>query len=267
MPNLQADWPELIGLTGVTAAASMAAAWAFMKFFGAKVIGHQFDRRLEEFKAEQTAKIEAVRASQAQTLERLRFDIGASLDRTAKLHQFEFEVLPTAWKLLQAAVQATGELTARFRFGTDINSMGEKERRELFQSRGFTPAQREHIEEAFFGGPVKAQEAFNEVDELHRNRRAVDAYKALNACLLEQGIFIQADLRQRLREVAELIRNALYEQQDDREGLLTGKSSERRAKRDLLSSTWEQHRGEIEELLQGRLWNSRLPSIDQRAPS
>ena len=72
----------MLGL-GITATAMVAAAYAFFQFLGRRWLEARFAERLEKFKHDQN-----------QEIERLRYRINALMDRTTKLHQHEFEVLP-----------------------------------------------------------------------------------------------------------------------------------------------------------------------------
>jgi hypothetical protein len=259
MPSV--NWPELLGSVGITIVTAAAAAAGFVKFFGGKMVNHQFDRRLEAFKSE-------LAANQAHSLERLRFDVSASLDRTAKLHQHEFEVLPTAWRLVQQAVAATHTVTSMWTMTYDIVSFGPKERLEIYEKREYTPSQREHIEAGVAKGIIAGQEALNVVEYHVRRRAATTMHSTLHNYLLDHGIFIQAELRDRFRAVDDMIYAALREHDEDQAGGLEGGTLEsRRRHRDALETEWLRLRDEIENELQARLWNSRLPAVDQRPSS
>jgi len=70
-----------IGAIIVAGGGLVAMTFGLFKFFGEKWLNNKFDERLASFKH-----------AQQQEIERLRFRINALMDRTAKLHQWEFEV-------------------------------------------------------------------------------------------------------------------------------------------------------------------------------
>ena len=80
------------------------ALWLF-KLFGEKWLSSKFAKRLEAFKHDQQKEIE-----------HLRFEISKLLDRTIKLHQREFEVLPRS-------MGASHEVLSRRKGGNLITSI------------------------------------------------------------------------------------------------------------------------------------------------
>jgi hypothetical protein len=91
----------ILGL-GIAATAVVAAAYAVFQFLGKRWLEARFAERLEKFKHDQN-----------QEIERLRYRINALMDRTTKLHQHEFEVLPEIWNKLGIAFSATSNFTSR----------------------------------------------------------------------------------------------------------------------------------------------------------
>ena len=103
----------ILGL-GITATAVVAAAYAVFQFLGKRWLEARFAERLERFKHDQN-----------QEIERLRYRINALMDRTTKLHQHEFEVLPEIWDKLGIAFSATSNFTSRMASYPDLDQMGE----------------------------------------------------------------------------------------------------------------------------------------------
>src|SRR5215475_3939470 len=75
----------------IIAAGGGGAAVAFGIFaaLGKRWLEHVFAQKLERFRHEQAKEIEHV-----------RYEINSLFSRVSKIHEREFEVLPTAWKLL-----------------------------------------------------------------------------------------------------------------------------------------------------------------------
>ena len=87
------------------------ALWLF-KLFGEKWLNSKFAERLEAFKHDQQKEIE-----------HLRFEINKLLDRTTKLHQREFEILPRTWSLLSKCYHSVRAVTAGLQSYPDISIM------------------------------------------------------------------------------------------------------------------------------------------------
>ncbi|MEO8757649.1 MAG: hypothetical protein ABI398_07850 [Devosia sp.] len=77
-------WVGGAALGGVSLVA--VAYWIFQTW-GEKWLQSRFDRQLED-----------LRHQQAQEMEGLRYRIGQLLDRSTKLSEKEFEVVPEAWQ-------------------------------------------------------------------------------------------------------------------------------------------------------------------------
>ncbi len=89
--------------------------WLF-KLFGEKWLSNKFAERLEAFKHDQQKEIE-----------HLRFEINKVFDRTTKLHQREYDVLPKAWSLLVISHNAAAGITSPLQSYPDIGRMSAPE--------------------------------------------------------------------------------------------------------------------------------------------
>lgn len=231
-------------------AAAGGVILAFLKFGGEKLIEHQFDKSLEGVKSEQ-----------ARALEQQRFDISASLDRTAKLHQFEFEVLPEAWSRLHIAGGSCREAVQRTISRIQVGGLSEGELAIILTTLEISELDSQHIKN--FEGEDR-QNIFNQAVDYHRwniaRRDQADYYNYL----LSHGIFIQPDLLNKLKTIGKLIGEAVFEYED----MLKHpepKGADRFRARDAFHSEWSAMIADVEADLHSRLWNSRLTSIDQRS--
>ena len=100
IPEAIRSLAALIGVFVVGAGGAVAIAFAFFKWLGEKWLNSRFEERLEAFKHAQQLEIE-----------HLRFRISAMMDRTEKLYQREFEVLPEIWGLLIDSLGAVRSVT------------------------------------------------------------------------------------------------------------------------------------------------------------
>lgn len=108
---------------GVTAAVAATAAFAAFQFLGKTWLEAHFAERLEKFKHDQN-----------QEIERLRYRINALMDRTTKLHQHEFEVLPEIWNKLGIAFSSTLAFTSLATRSPELDQMGEAQFSEFLAS-------------------------------------------------------------------------------------------------------------------------------------
>src|SRR5947199_1535915 len=82
------------------------------RYLADKWLTSKFDKRLEQFKHEQQVE-----------MENLRFRINSLFDRTTKLHQREFEVVPTAWALLVECKNQVSAFITAFQQYPDLDRM------------------------------------------------------------------------------------------------------------------------------------------------
>jgi hypothetical protein len=126
-------WIASLGITATVAAAA-AAAYATFQFLGKKWLDAHFAVRLEKFKHDQN-----------QEIERLRYRINALMDRTTKLHQHEFEVLPEVWHKLGIAFTAASNFTSRTTSYPDLDRMSEPQYTEFLASSELLSWQKEEL--------------------------------------------------------------------------------------------------------------------------
>jgi len=104
----------LNSLLAVVAAGGGGAVIASLIFakFGESWLAEKFAKRLEIFKHEQ-----------AKDIEQLRHKITSLFSRISKIHEKEFEVLPTAWLKLHQAYGQTYQVCSAFKQFPDLNQM------------------------------------------------------------------------------------------------------------------------------------------------
>lgn len=217
------------GLTGL-------ALWLF-KLFGEKWISNKFAERLEAFKHDQQKEIE-----------HLRFEINKLFDRTTKLHQREFDVLPKAWSLLVTSFNAAMSMTAELQQYPDIRPM--------------TPA---HLEEFLSKSPLDGWQKDELRNAADRNKYYQDAIfwhrfnsvrNDLRRCavfLRRMGIFIPPALKEKFAKIEDLIWNALVEYELNKNEAVWPK---RLADQDKLRKEGEALMKQLEKDVQDRLWSS-----------
>jgi hypothetical protein len=86
--------------------------YTIFKILGEKWLNAKFEERLAAYKH-----------AQQRELEELKFQINTLMDRTLKLHQREFDVLPEAWGRLNDAFKVIRPVTLGFQQSPDVNAM------------------------------------------------------------------------------------------------------------------------------------------------
>jgi hypothetical protein len=229
-------WLAELGITGTVAA---TAAYGAFKFFGKKWIDARFAERLEKFRHDQN-----------QEIERLRYRINALMDRTAKLHQNEFEVLPEIWNKLSITLADTLSLTSPLQSYADLSNMGAAEFSEFLGNSALAEWEKDTLRQA----TKDRNQSYQKMIVWHQLFRVKNSYREFHNYFVSKGIFIQLELKDKIRILSDLIYAAILEREheerypDPREG--------RYAKGDLLRSEGPGQLQAIEKDVQARLWEA-----------
>ncbi len=105
---------SFFGLAAISLGGVAAFAYWLFKLFSDKWLTAKFSQQLEKNKHDQQKE-----------LEDLRFEFNKLMDRTVKLHQREFDVLPEAWALLVEAYGITMAVTSSMQQYADVERMNE----------------------------------------------------------------------------------------------------------------------------------------------
>ena len=214
------------------------ATWAF-KLFGEKWLSAKFSERLEAYKH-----------AQQKELERLKFNINALMDRTTKLHQYEFDVLPQLWGLLNDAFGHSIRLVSRLQTNPDLDRMEPAQLTEFIESCELAQWQKDKL-----SAMQRKNDEYFKMIFWHKLNKANKAVIEFNNFYVKNGIFIQSDLKTHFDEIRDMMFEALNEKEFEeshgvpREG--------RYEKSDRLWKDGQTKLGEIGALVQNRLWNAR----------
>lgn len=232
----------LLGELGVTAVVAVGFAWAAFRWLGARWIEGKFAERLEAFKHAQEREIEE-----------LRFRINALLDRKTKLHQFEFEVLPKVWDHLATYYGEVTGFTARLQSYPRLDEMPEQQVAHFLGRTPLVEWQRNEITAANRGSRSGLYQ--KHIWE-HDVRDVQDAHREFTNYFITRGIFIQPHIRERMKEIANMMHDAWYERVLDRDHGVPGPG--RYAKGDKFRECGPRLMAEVEALVQARLWDAEL---------
>ena len=217
--------------------------WLF-KLFGEKWLDNKFAERLQAFKHEQQKEIE-----------HLRFEINKLFDRTTKLHQREFEVLPEAWSLLAESYHTVKGLTAGFQSYPDIDRMSAAQMEDFLSKCQLENWQKDELRNA-----GDKNRYYQDAIFWYRLWDARKTSRGSAIFVLKNGIFMPPALKEKFDQVDELGWAALVEHE------LNKQHNFRPAQRDALTKFLKEGEPlmkELEAAVKQRLWSSefsRLPA-------
>lgn len=234
------SWLQDVAPTLLSSLGATGLAWLAFQWLGKRWLESQFAERLERFKHVQNEEIE-----------RLRFRINALMDRTTKLHQHEFEVLPKVWDLLGNATAIALGFTSRFQRFPDLGSMHEPMFLGFLARLEFEPWQIDELQSSKVGD---RDAKYQDMDFWRALGDATNAHAELQNYFHANGIFIQPEIKAKILSMSKMIKAALIERQDDKYNQILGEG--RFEKGDFLQRNAESGLEDIERSVQLRLWEA-----------
>jgi hypothetical protein len=210
------------------------------KFFGEKWLNSKFEERLEAYKHEQQKE-----------LERLKFKINALMDRTTKLHQREFDVLPEAWSRLTEAHGKTAMVAWRGRTYPDLDKIDNLHLEEILEKSPLPEWQKAELRSS-----SKKREYYIEAMSLYELDQASAAYFEFYIYLQKNSIFVKDPIKSKFKELDQFLFAVLTEQKTNKVLMqkVWDKVNELNQKGDDLLKSLERD-------IQERLWNSQATEL------
>ncbi len=237
MDLVAATFKWIAGL-GITATVAAVAAYTAFQFLGKKWLDAHFAKRLAKFTHDQN-----------QEIERLRFRINALMDRTTKLHQHEFEVLPEVWNRLGIAFASAATFTSRITSYPDLDRMGEAQFSEFLAASEFLGWQKDELRQC-----SDRNDRYKKMIFWHRLHSVRNSHADFHNYLITNGIFIQPELKEKIRALSNMMYDAFRERELDEENPIPGEG--RFAKGDRLQREGTGELQAIEKDVQARLWEA-----------
>jgi hypothetical protein len=231
-PILAAVGAVVVGAGGLT-----AIAFLLFKWLGEKWLSNKFAEHLEAFKHEQQKEIEHV-----------RFEINKLMDRTTKLHQREFEILPKAWALLVKSYHSVRGVTASLRSYPDFSRMTPPHLEEFLADCPLQEWQKLELRQATDQNKYYQDAIFS-----HHTNLARVANRKSAIYLARNGIFMPPPLKIKFDELDQLAFGALIEHEMNKQHDLIPRQ---RAEQMKFLKEGERLLKEIEVEVQKRLWMS-----------
>jgi hypothetical protein len=179
-----------------------AIALVFFKIFGEKWLSAKFEERLSEYKH-----------AQQKELEHLRYEINALMDRTIKLHQHEFDVLPEAWGKLNDAFGLAQACVSPLQTYPDLNKMSEAHLEEFLSKSALPEWDKDQLRAA-----EDRTEYYAKRLDWRRQSEAEEACRKHHIYLKKSGIFIPSEVRDKFYELDALMWDALLARTSSQQG-------------------------------------------------
>lgn len=242
MQQTAMDLVTLLGGGAAIVLAAVGAAYWCFKLFSEKWLAARFNERLEDY-----------RHKQQRQLEELRFKINALMDRTTKLHQREFDVLPEAWSRLVMAHGHVQAVTTGLQQYPDLDRMTSAELVEFLEKTPLESWKKEEIKAA-----TKKSDRYIRAINFHKAWEARNTYRDYYTYFQKNSIFIRREIKSRFDAISELTHGALVEHEI---GLQHGNDFRNWETREKFSKESGNLLASLEAEVQTRLWDSQSANL------
>lgn len=223
----------VIGVGGSVATFS----YALLKIFGEKWLTARFEERLAAHKH-----------AQQKELEELRFKINALMDRTIKLHQKEFDVIPEAWAQLVETHGVISSIVSPLQSYPDLDRMGEPQLADFVEKCPLANWQKEEVRNS-----AHKTDSYRKAISWHKIASGLQKMRDLYLLLRKNGIFIPEPTKSKFTDLEQLLHSALAEYEFNETYNVIPRSTEQQ---DRLRKSGEVLIKALEIEVQNRLWTS-----------
>lgn len=181
-------------------------AYAVVRWLGTRWLDAKFAERLESHKGALQRELESLKGAQQVELERIKFAINARMDRAAKLHQREFEVLPNAWSLLTDAFGIAMSLVSQLQVKTELDRMPQDRLEDFLANSELADFERKAVRES-----QNKTETYDRLLEPHLIARARKANQDFYFYFRKNAIFIREPIKVQFDKIDQLMQLAVSE--------------------------------------------------------
>lgn len=185
-----------VGMGLVAGGGGGAVAYQAFKTYAAKWLDSRFARQLEQ-----------VRQDHAREIEHLRFRIAGLLDRSTKLNQREFDVLPIVWEKVDEAHSATMSLIAMYKEGIDAGSMNDAQLDALLERSSLEDWQKAELKSK---SRFERTTYYSEIERWQELRRARIAVSELSQTLSKNSIYLHPDVFERINQFTDVVAKVVH---------------------------------------------------------
>jgi hypothetical protein len=176
-------------------------AYSIFHLFGKKLIEEWFTQRLEDYKHLQN-----------QELENFKYKINSLFNRITKIHEKEFEVLPTVWQKLQNALGHVADVTSPLQRYPDLNRTTGEQLDEFLKNSVLLDFQKQELLAA-----SDKSKYYTETIFWHKLGAAQESVRDLHNYILNNRIFLNVELSARLNKADEVLNGALIDSELSKE--------------------------------------------------
>jgi hypothetical protein len=171
------------------------------------------------------------------------------MDRTTKLHQHEFEVLPEVWSRLTDAFTLIGDFVSPLQSYANLDRMEDAQLAEFLENSELPNWQKDELRKL----PKKNDRYFDMLFWQKLNLASV-SYHSFHQYLTKNGIFIEAELKKKLNLLSDILYDGLVEQRNEKEH--PNPRANRFEKSERIRSEGRQILLSLEADVQDRLWHA-----------
>jgi len=186
---------SFLGQVIIFGGGSVGVAYLVFTYLGKKWIDNKFEKRLTKFDHELNLQIE-----------QYKFEINSLFNRISKIHEKEFEVLPTMWLKLVEAMGKVSQLTDPSQQYPELNKMSKAEIEELLSEINLYDSQKDKIRNA----KDKTKNYTKSIFLLNLVEANTFVYDFHNYLIFNK-IFLSHDLFEKFSQIDLLLRNSLME--------------------------------------------------------
>jgi hypothetical protein len=198
------DLPTFAASVLTAGGGSAALSLLIARAFGSKWLEHRFNARLEALKHDHNTEVE-----------HLRFRIARLLDRSTKLNQREFEVLPNVWAKIGEAHHRFLSLIAIWQQSADLSHMGSAQLESFIQGCSLQDWQKDELRAET--NPYKRTTYYSNAMSWHELHKTVVATATMNNAVSESSIYIHPDAYDRIKIFVDRLNKAVTEWQLDQQ--------------------------------------------------
>jgi hypothetical protein len=202
-------WP-IIPMWLVTVVTSIGAVRVMFRYFGERIVGHVFDRKLELFKHERVRDLEQFKHPLNQEIERLRGDIGHLFDRGKHSNEREYVGASMLWEKAVDLYFATNMCVISYIECPSLNAMPQEELVEFLNTTEFNEPQKRLVLEA-----KDKERSFSHITGRRYISAALSEVSLMNGMLHKQGIFVPTELCSAFESFKELCIRAIVQRRTE----------------------------------------------------
>lgn len=199
------DFLGLLGTVGVSAVTTAGVMWAGAKAVAGRWLDSRFTTRLEAVKLEGQKQLEANRQEHTGYIERVKFERAGLLDRSAKLNQREFEIIPEIWKNTTESHYAMLRLISVWQESPDVGRMSDPQFESFIESSRLEQWQKDEIRGK---GRFERTTYYADAQEWFRLQDANEALVGFNRATANGSIFLHPDTHAKFEEYGDAMRKA-----------------------------------------------------------